>query len=98
MFAGHEHNFQHTLAADIHCFVTGGAGQNATEQPKVARFANAHVVSWSGDAHFLLVTVDGDLLTVRPIGQRLGEGLRDIRLTDPSGQAVTTPVRIPLSS
>ena len=32
-------------------------------------FAEAHTVTWSGQCHFLLVTVDGSTMTVRAIGE-----------------------------
>lgn len=94
MFAGHEHNFQHTLADDLHCFVTGSAGKNAEERPKQKRFATAHAVSWSGEPHFLLVTIEDKQLTVWPIGGAIGGKLTHIGLEDANGRVVSTPIEI----
>jgi tartrate-resistant acid phosphatase type 5 len=92
-FAGHEHNFQHTESDGIHVFVTGGAGKVAMERPRRSRFDTGRVRAWAGSAHFLLGRIDGDQLTLRPIGPT-AEVLTDIPLEDPDGGAVPTPLRI----
>ena len=47
-------------------------------------FEAAGTRSWSGEAHFLLVTVDGDRLTVRAIGESPDDALTDIPRATPS--------------
>ena len=77
MFSGHEHNFQHSHHEGIDYFVTGGAGRTRQEPP--ARFEAAHTASWSSACHFLLVAIEGDLMTVRAIGESVtGSALADI--------------------
>ena len=57
VFAGHEHNFQHSLADGIHYFVTGAAGKLRRTPPD--RFDEAHTVTWATECHFLLATIRG---------------------------------------
>jgi tartrate-resistant acid phosphatase type 5 len=70
VFSGHEHNFQHSRADGVDYFVTGGAGKIRTNKPK--KFEKARTLSWAAAHHFLLVTVEGKRMTVRPIAE-LGE-------------------------
>jgi hypothetical protein len=94
MFSGHEHNFQHSIADGIHYFVTGAAGRARNGTPD--RFAEAQTVSWSTDCHFLLANIDGDLMTVRAVGEQTGasRSLTDIVRRDPAGEVVTHPMEI----
>jgi hypothetical protein len=94
MFAGHEHNFQHSVADGIHYFVTGAAGHARTGTPD--RFDEAQTVSWSADCHFLLAAIDGGLMKVRAIGEQTGAGapLADIVRLGPDGKPVTKPMEI----
>ena len=66
MFAGHEHNFQHSRADGLDHFVTGAAGKVRKTPPD--RFIEASTVSWATDCHFLLAKISGDRMTVLPIG------------------------------
>jgi tartrate-resistant acid phosphatase type 5 len=93
VFSGHEHNFQHSLFEDTHCFITGAAGKLRTDPP--TRFVDAKTVSWSASLHFLLVTIDGNRMTIRAIGTE-GETLQDIVRTPPVGDRVATPIVITL--
>ncbi len=81
MFNGHEHNFQHARAGGIDYFVTGAAGKLRRGRPDA--FAAGHTLSWSDSPHFLLVTIDGGRMTVRPIGELVDGELADIPRRSP---------------
>jgi tartrate-resistant acid phosphatase type 5 len=67
MFNGHEHNFQHSHHNGIDYFVTGAGSKVRKGSP--SRFVEAHTLSWADYAHFLLVTIHDDEMTVRVIGE-----------------------------
>jgi len=94
MFAGHEHNFQHSRVDGIDYFVTGAAGRARDGMPD--RFEEAHTESWSAACHFLLVRIDGDRMVVRAIGEgRAAEPtLTDIVRYDRQGAALTAPIEV----
>jgi hypothetical protein len=52
-------------------------------------FERAHTRSWSDYAHFLLVTIAGDTMQVRPIGELIDGTIDDLRRFSPAGEAVT---------
>ena len=56
-FSGHEHNFQHSRWNGIDYFVTGAGSKIRRRAPRW--FEDAHTETWSGECHFLLVTIDG---------------------------------------
>jgi tartrate-resistant acid phosphatase type 5 len=85
-FSGHEHNFQHSRVDGIDYFVSGAGAKIRRAVPDA--FVAAHTRSWSGECHFLLVTVDGDRMIVRAIGDSPGATLLDIVRHTPSGEAV----------
>jgi tartrate-resistant acid phosphatase type 5 len=87
VFSGHEHNFQHSATGGIDYFVTGAGSKVRKGSP--SRLAEAHTVSWSDNAHFLLVTIDGDSMTVRAIGEEHRDGPSDLVRYTPDGQALT---------
>lgn len=67
VFNGHEHNFQHSLHKGINYFISGAGGQLRKDDPD--RFKEAHTLSWAAKHHFLLVTVEVDKVTIRPIAE-----------------------------
>jgi tartrate-resistant acid phosphatase type 5 len=87
VFSGHEHNFQHSRVNGIDYLVTGAAGKIRRDRP--TRFAEAHTLSWNAACHFLLVTVTGGRMLVRPIaGSPAGE-VRDLpRFAPAPGQQI----------
>jgi tartrate-resistant acid phosphatase type 5 len=91
-FSGHEHNFQHSHVDGIDYFVTGAGAKIRRGVPD--RFEQAHTRSWSGACHFLLVTIDGERLTVRAIGESAGPGLADIPRYTPSAETLQGPIHI----
>jgi hypothetical protein len=93
MFAGHEHNFQHSAASGIDFFVSGAGSKVRNDAPD--RFDEARTVSWSSAAHFLLVTIDGDRMRVRPFGELVNGELREIERYRPNGTILSDPIVIP---
>ena len=67
VFNGHEHNFQHSRHDGIDYLVTGAGSKLDRGTPD--RFTDAHTVTWSNHAHFLLVRIEGKTMTVRVIGE-----------------------------
>jgi tartrate-resistant acid phosphatase type 5 len=98
MFSGHEHNFQHSHVDGIDYFVTGAGSKVSKGQPD--RFADARTASWSDYAHFLLVTIDGDTMTVRAIGELDGARMTDLPRWTPEHREISGPivVRLPVAS
>jgi tartrate-resistant acid phosphatase type 5 len=100
VLTGHEHNFQHSLHERIDYFVTGAGSKLDRGRPD--RFAEAHTVSWSNHAHFLLVTIAGSTMTVRVIGEidnKVGphnDGLLDLPRYTPAGDEVSGPIVLQL--
>jgi hypothetical protein len=88
VFSGHEHNFQHNRADGIDYFVTGAAGKLRSGTPN--NFEKAQSVSWCAANHFLLVTINGNQMRVRPIGS--GDKLSEIRRLDRQQREVTSPI------
>lgn len=95
VFSGHEHNFQHNQVNGIDYLVTGAGGKLRDDTPD--EFEEAHTVSWGAANHFLLVTIDGNQMTVRPIAGDGGNDLSEIRRLDRDKQEVTTPIVITLA-
>ena len=94
-FSGHEHNFQHSYAGGIDYFVSGAGAKIRRVTPD--GFAEARTLSWSGECHFLLVTIDGDEMTVRAIGESPAGELIDIPRLTPSGDPVVGPMTVRLT-
>jgi hypothetical protein len=92
VFSGHEHNFQHSHHDGIDYFVTGAGSKVRKGSPH--RFADAHTLSWSDFAHFLLVTIDGDRMRVRPIGELVDGEPLDLPRYSPTGAPVTQDIVI----
>jgi len=89
-FSGHEHNFQHSQVDGIDYFVSGAGAKIRRRSPD--GFEEAHTVSWSGECHFLLVTIDGDRMMVRAMGESPGPVLADIPRSTPDGELVQGPM------
>ena len=85
VFSGHEHNFQHSAATGLDTFVTGAGSKVRKGAPD--DFAAAHTASWSDEAHFLLVTIEGTTMRVRAIGElQDGQSVDLVRHTPTGGQ------------
>ena len=89
-FSGHEHNFQHSHWNGIDYFVSGAGSKVRRGVPH--RFAEAHTLTWSGECHFLLVTIDGSTMTVRAIGESRDGAIVEIPRLTPSGETVQGPM------
>jgi hypothetical protein len=90
VFSGHEHNFQHARSDGVEYFVTGAGSKVTKGAPD--DFVGGQTVSWSDNAHFLLVTIAGDLMSVRPIGELVDGDLQDVPLRRPDGRLVSGPI------
>ena len=94
MFSGHEHTFQHSRHGGIDYFVTGAGSKLRKGAPDA--FEEAHTVSWSDNAHFLLVTIAGSTMTVRAIGELENGDVRDLTRYTPAGGATAGEIVVPL--
>jgi tartrate-resistant acid phosphatase type 5 len=94
LFCGHEHNFQHSLADGIHYIITGAGGKLRRTPPDA--FAEAHTVSWATECHFVLAQIEGDRMTVRPLGEveTLDREPPDIVRYDPDGRPHAAQIEI----
>jgi tartrate-resistant acid phosphatase type 5 len=90
VFSGHEHNFQHSHHGGIDYFITGAGSKVRKGTPH--DFERAHTVSWSDNAHFLLVTIDRDEMLVRAIGEPVAGKVEEIPRYSPSLERVTGPL------
>jgi hypothetical protein len=93
-FSGHEHNFQHSRWNGIDYFVSGAGSKIRSGAP--GRTGEAHTVSWAPVCHFLLVTIAGDRMTVRAIGES-AESIVDIERFDVEGHRLSGPIVVPSS-
>ena len=59
------------------------------DQDDIASVRRAHTQSWSDFAHFLLVTIAGDTMQVRPIGELSDGTIGDLHRYSPAGATVT---------
>ena len=91
-FSGHEHNFQHSHWNGIDYFISGAGSKIRSGVP--GRMEEAHTVSWAAACHFLLVTIAGDQLVVRAIGESDDGSLVDIERFDVNSQRVRGPIVI----
>jgi hypothetical protein len=91
-FSGHEHNFQHSHWNGIDYFVSGAGSKIRRRDPRA--FESAHTVSWSGECHFLLCTIDGETMTVRAIGESPAGELVDVPRRTPDGALVQGPILV----
>jgi tartrate-resistant acid phosphatase type 5 len=90
VFSGHEHNFQHSHHAGVDYFVTGAGSKVRKGAPR--DFERAHTVSWSDNAHFLLVTIAGDEMRVQPIGEPVDGRIEELPRFSPSLERITGPL------
>jgi len=78
------------------CTTVNVPGTAYARRLKVRGFFNRahamHTVTWSNHAHFLLVRIEGATLTVRVIGERDGDTLREVPRYTPSGEQVSGPI------
>ena len=92
VFSGHEHNFQHSQHNGIDYFVTGAGSKVRKGMPD--DFERAHTRSWSDNAHFLLVTIEGDQMRVRPFGELVDGELAELPRFLPPGEKAAGPIVI----
>jgi DNA repair exonuclease SbcCD nuclease subunit len=90
VLAGHEHNFQ-LSEVNGRTFVVSGAGGNLREgQPE--GFTEAHTRAWTGQAHLLLVELDGRQATLTPVSGLLPDGsLHLMTAISPDNEIISPP-------
>jgi tartrate-resistant acid phosphatase type 5 len=91
-FSGHEHNFQHSHWNGIEYFVSGAGSQIRGRAPD--GFEHAHTLTWSGECHFLLVTINEGEMTVRAIGESPDGSLVDIPRLSPLEEVIAGPITV----
>jgi tartrate-resistant acid phosphatase type 5 len=91
MFSGHEHNFQHSMNNGIHYVITGGGGKLRRSEPTQSGYAEAFTQSWAGAFNFLIVTIDGDTMTIRPFSEEGGDPV-PLRRKTPGGLIVDSTI------
>lgn len=92
VFAGHEHNLQlseRNAASGNMQFVVSGAGGELRKSSVLGKMAQRNIASWAPQAHFLVVQINGDSMTLQPIGDE------PVLLKNPSGKSLPLPVRVP---
>jgi tartrate-resistant acid phosphatase type 5 len=94
VFSGHEHNFQHSVHDGIDYFVTGAGSKVRKGTPD--GMEQAHTVSWSDNAHFLLARIEGSRMTVRPIGEPVDGRAEDLMRWTRDGASVKGAIEIQL--
>ena len=93
VLSGHEHNFQHGAVDGIDYVVSGAAAKLQDGSPR--HWDEGGTVSWSGQAHCLLIEVDADHIVVTPYGAtERGQEPRPIPLLDRGGNPVEEPIVI----
>ena len=93
VLAGHEHNFQYSVANDVLYVVSGAAGKLRTEPP--TDFERANTRAWAAAGHFLVVEVERERISVHPVGDVGDDGqLTLIERADPEGAPVTGPIEV----
>jgi hypothetical protein len=93
VFSGHEHNFQHSSHHGIDYFVTGAGSKVRKGAPD--DLAGAHTLSWADEAHFLLVTIAGETMTVRAIGELVDGEVRDLTRVTADGRSLAGSMVVP---
>jgi tartrate-resistant acid phosphatase type 5 len=91
VFSGHEHNLQFSeqSAATGHMlFAVAGSGGQLRPGRVTRKMAENHIAAWAPQRAFLIVELNRDKLTVTPVATEA------LRLTNPSGGAVATPIEV----
>ena len=90
VLAGHEHNFQISEVDDRTYVVSGAGGQVREELPE--EFEQAGTTAWSGQAHLLLVEIDGEQARLTPFSGLLADGTPQLMTAlTPQGHVVRPP-------
>jgi tartrate-resistant acid phosphatase type 5 len=92
VFAGHEHNLQiserNSNSGDMQ-FVVSGAGGELRSSSVLKKMNSRNIAGWAPQAHFLLVQMEGDSMTILPVSDK------PLILQNPSGQPIPLPIRVP---
>jgi tartrate-resistant acid phosphatase type 5 len=92
VFAGHEHNLQfaerNKVSGDVQ-YVLSGAGGELRSGNVRSRMKARNISAWAPQAHFLIVNIEGNVMSITPISNR------PLRLLDPAGKPVPVPIIVP---
>jgi predicted phosphodiesterase len=87
--AGHEHNFQLTEVDGL-TYVVSGAGGSLREEPPGRD--QARPLAWAGQAHLLLVEIDGEVARLSPLSGLLPDGGPHLMTAlSPAGEVLRPP-------
>ena len=92
VFAGHEHNFQFSernSSTGNMQFIVSGAGGELRSSSVLSKMAARNIAAWSPQPHFLIVQIEGDSMTVQPIG------VKAIQVRDSKAKPVKLPLIVP---
>ncbi len=92
IFAGHEHNLQiseRNAATGQMQFVVSGAGGELRSTSVRKRMNVRNIAGWAPQAHFLVVQIEGDAMTIMPLSNT------PLILQNASGQSLPLPIRVP---
>jgi predicted MPP superfamily phosphohydrolase len=92
IFAGHEHNLQiseRNPASGNMQFVVSGAGGELRSSSVRKQMKSRNIAGWAAQAHFLLVQIEGESMTILPFGTN------PINLQNQSGGSIPLPIRVP---
>ncbi|PYT24755.1 MAG: hypothetical protein DMG58_25495 [Acidobacteria bacterium] len=94
VFNGHGHNFQFSpqdQATGGICYVVSGAGAELRPTSVIPNMGNAHIAGWAGQNHFLLIEIQGGIMSIRPISYEA------MRVRDQNDRPVPLPIVVRLS-
>ena len=57
-------------------------------------FDAAHTLTWSDQAHFLVVTIDGTTMRIEPFGELVDDVCRPLARFDRAGVQVDAPITL----
>jgi hypothetical protein len=96
VFTGHEHNFQFSerdaATAGIQ-YVISGAGGELRPGDVRRKMKKAHISGWAPEHHFLSVEIEGDQMTITPIGTK-----GNLKPVNPAGQEIKMPLVVHLTN
>ena len=70
-------------------FIVSGAGGELRSSSVRSKMAARNIAAWSPEPHFLIVQIEGDSMTVQPIG------VKAIQVRDSKAKPVKLPLIVP---
>jgi tartrate-resistant acid phosphatase type 5 len=92
VFSGHEHNLQFSernkASGEVQYVLSGAGGELRAGNVK-SRMQARNISAWAPQAHFLVVHIEGNVMSITPISNT------PLRLSDPAGKPVPVPLIVP---